>query len=78
MSPRRSRSETGLPLVLLEPSERLDLDATRGWFSERVIGQDQAVRDGRRSPGHRQGRIVAARPAYRVAAVYRADRRGQD
>jgi ATP-dependent Clp protease ATP-binding subunit ClpC len=35
--------ETGLPRVLLEPSERLDLDATHAWFSERVIGQPQAV-----------------------------------
>jgi len=35
--------ETGLPLVLLEPSQRLDLDVTRRWFAERVIGQVQAV-----------------------------------
>jgi ATP-dependent Clp protease ATP-binding subunit ClpC len=35
--------ETGLPLVLLEPSERLDLEATRRWFCERVVGQETAV-----------------------------------
>jgi ATP-dependent Clp protease ATP-binding subunit ClpA len=36
--------ETGLPLVLLEPTQRLDLEATHCWFTERVIGQEQAVR----------------------------------
>ncbi|MFO0876426.1 MAG: AAA family ATPase [Gemmataceae bacterium] len=35
--------ETGLPLVLLEDSIRLDLEATRTWFASRVIGQDEAV-----------------------------------
>ena len=35
--------ETGLPLVLLDPNERLDLAATHRWFSARVIGQEQAV-----------------------------------
>jgi DNA polymerase III delta prime subunit len=35
--------ETGLPLVLLEDSVRLDLDETRKWFRSRVIGQQEAV-----------------------------------
>ena len=35
--------ETGLPLVLLEDSVRLDLDDARRWFSTRVIGQGEAV-----------------------------------
>jgi DNA polymerase III delta prime subunit len=35
--------ETGLPLVLLEESERLDLDSARRWFAARVIGQEEAV-----------------------------------
>jgi ATP-dependent Clp protease ATP-binding subunit ClpA len=35
--------ETGLPRVLLDPAVRLDLDRTRTWFAERVIGQPEAV-----------------------------------
>jgi ATP-dependent Clp protease ATP-binding subunit ClpA len=35
--------ETGLPRLLLDPEERLDLDRTRGWLAERVIGQAEAV-----------------------------------
>ena len=35
--------ETGLPLWLLEPSARLDLQAAHAWFAQRVIGQEQAV-----------------------------------
>lgn len=35
--------ETGLPLTLLEESERLELAATRSWFAERVIGQAEPV-----------------------------------
>jgi ATP-dependent Clp protease ATP-binding subunit ClpA len=35
--------ETGLPLVLLEEKEHLDLDRTRSWFTQRVIGQGHAV-----------------------------------
>jgi ATP-dependent Clp protease ATP-binding subunit ClpA len=36
--------ETGLPRVLLDPAERLDLDTALAWFSVRVRGQDEAVR----------------------------------
>lgn len=35
--------ETGLPHFLLEESAVLDLDATRQWFAQRVIGQSEAV-----------------------------------
>ena len=35
--------ETGLPLVLLDDAVPLDLDATREWFAQRVIGQPEAV-----------------------------------
>ena len=35
--------ETGLPLFLLEDSVRLDVDAARGWFDTRVIGQESAI-----------------------------------
>lgn len=35
--------ETGLPLFLLEDAVPLDLEATRRWFNERVIGQAEAV-----------------------------------
>lgn len=35
--------ETGLPRVLLDEQATLDLDATRAWFSSRVIGQPDAV-----------------------------------
>ena len=35
--------ETGLPDVLLDDTRALDLDATRSWFSRRVIGQTEAV-----------------------------------
>jgi hypothetical protein len=35
--------ETGLPRFLLDPSEPLDLKATRDWFAARVIGQPEAV-----------------------------------
>jgi ATP-dependent Clp protease ATP-binding subunit ClpA len=36
--------ETGLPLFLLDEAVPLDLDATRRWFDQRVIGQTEAVR----------------------------------
>ncbi|MGH9852155.1 MAG: AAA family ATPase, partial [Blastocatellia bacterium] len=35
--------ETGLPRVLLDERERLDLEAARAWFAARVIGQPDAV-----------------------------------
>lgn len=35
--------ETGLPRVLLDEREQLDLTATRDWFAARVIGQPAAV-----------------------------------
>jgi ATP-dependent Clp protease ATP-binding subunit ClpC len=35
--------ETGLPLLLLDEGERLDLDAVREWFAARVVGQPEAV-----------------------------------
>lgn len=35
--------ETGLPEVLLKDELPLDLDATRQWFTQRVIGQPEAV-----------------------------------
>jgi ATP-dependent Clp protease ATP-binding subunit ClpA len=35
--------DTGLPLVLLDPAAPLDLGRTRTWFSDRVIGQPEAV-----------------------------------
>ncbi|MDP6355897.1 MAG: AAA family ATPase [Planctomycetota bacterium] len=35
--------ETGLPLFLLDDSKRLDLKKAEQWFSERVIGQPDAV-----------------------------------
>ncbi|WP_395749494.1 AAA family ATPase [Prosthecobacter sp.] len=35
--------ETGLPEVLLKDELPLDLDATRTWFTHRVIGQPEAV-----------------------------------
>lgn len=35
--------ETGLPLFLLDDTVPLDLDHTRKWFAERVIGQPQAL-----------------------------------
>lgn len=35
--------ETGLPRVLLDERERLDLETAREWFSSRVIGQPDAV-----------------------------------
>lgn len=35
--------ETGLPRVLLDEREQLDLEATRDWFASRVIGQPGAV-----------------------------------
>jgi len=35
--------ETGLPKVLLDDRIRLDLEATRDWFRERLIGQTEAV-----------------------------------
>jgi ATP-dependent Clp protease ATP-binding subunit ClpC len=34
---------TGLPLVLLDPNRPLDLDLVHAFFSERVLGQEQAV-----------------------------------
>lgn len=35
--------ETGLPALLLDDRVRLDLSATRGWFTGRVAGQTEAV-----------------------------------
>jgi ATP-dependent Clp protease ATP-binding subunit ClpC len=35
--------ETGLPRVLLDPSVPLDVNQTRHWFADRVIGQPEAV-----------------------------------
>src|SRR5439155_27085957 len=35
--------ETGLPRVLLDPAEPLDLGRIRAWFEERVLGQPEAV-----------------------------------
>jgi ATP-dependent Clp protease ATP-binding subunit ClpC len=35
--------ETGLPRVLLDPNVPLDVRQTREWFSQRVIGQSEAV-----------------------------------
>lgn len=35
--------ETGLPRFLLDPAVSFDLGAARSWFSERVIGQSDAV-----------------------------------
>ncbi len=35
--------ETGLPRVLLDEREELDLAAARAWFAQRVIGQPDAV-----------------------------------
>jgi ATP-dependent Clp protease ATP-binding subunit ClpC len=35
--------ETGLPRVLLDPAEPLDLIGVRTWFEERVLGQPEAV-----------------------------------
>ncbi len=35
--------ETGLPRVLLDPEEPLDVDRTRNWLAARVIGQSEAV-----------------------------------
>jgi ATP-dependent Clp protease ATP-binding subunit ClpA len=35
--------ETGLPRVLLDPAAPLDLEQTRRWFEERVVGQAEAV-----------------------------------
>jgi ATP-dependent Clp protease ATP-binding subunit ClpA len=35
--------ETGLPTVLLDENETLDLDKTRDWFAARVLGQPEAV-----------------------------------
>lgn len=35
--------ETGLPTVLLDDDVPLDLDETRNWFSQRVVGQPAAV-----------------------------------
>lgn len=40
---RAFSSETGLPAVLLDDATPLDLAATRAWFSQRVIGQPDAV-----------------------------------
>jgi ATP-dependent Clp protease ATP-binding subunit ClpC len=35
--------ETGLPRVLLDETEKLDLEETRAWFASHVIGQPDAV-----------------------------------
>src|SRR5262245_44455789 len=35
--------ETGLPRVFLDEREKLDLDATRAWFEQRVIGQPGVI-----------------------------------
>jgi ATP-dependent Clp protease ATP-binding subunit ClpC len=34
---------SGLPLELLDPAARLDVDAVRRFFDERILGQDEAV-----------------------------------
>jgi hypothetical protein len=40
---REFSRESGLPLSILEESERLDLERTRAWFAKRVIGQTEPV-----------------------------------
>jgi hypothetical protein len=40
---KRFSLETGLPLLLLNDELPLDVEAARGWFSERVIGQTASV-----------------------------------
>jgi ATP-dependent Clp protease ATP-binding subunit ClpA len=40
---REFSRESGLPLSLLEETERLDLERTRDWFAKRVIGQSEPV-----------------------------------
>ncbi len=35
--------ETGIPPLMIDDRQRLDLPATRAWFSERVLGQPAAV-----------------------------------
>ncbi|MBX7219399.1 MAG: AAA family ATPase [Blastocatellia bacterium] len=40
---RAFSDETGLPLFLLEDSIPLDLEKTHQWFSEKVVGQPEAV-----------------------------------
>ncbi len=35
--------ETGFPRVLLDPAQPLDLEATRQWFTQRVMGQPEAI-----------------------------------
>ncbi|HYF51805.1 MAG TPA: AAA family ATPase [Planctomycetota bacterium] len=35
--------ETGLPLFILDPDVALNLDETRAWFMQRVLGQPEAV-----------------------------------
>lgn len=35
--------ETGLPPFLLDPALPLDIEASRAWFAERVLGQTQAI-----------------------------------
>jgi DNA polymerase III delta prime subunit len=35
--------ETGLPTVLLDDHTHLDLEKTRNWFSQRLIGQPEAI-----------------------------------
>lgn len=47
--------ETGLPRVLLDPTERLDLEQVRNWFAARVLDQPEAV--------HRVVELLAATKA---------------
>lgn len=35
--------QTGLPVILLDEQRHLDLEASRRWFAERVIGQNEAI-----------------------------------
>jgi len=36
--------ETGLPLSILDEERALDLEETRAWFEERLVGQPEAIR----------------------------------
>ncbi|MGM0488344.1 MAG: AAA family ATPase [Planctomycetota bacterium] len=40
---RAFSAETGLPLHVLDDSMPLDLEATRRWFQERIVGQEPSV-----------------------------------
>jgi len=35
--------ETGLPAIILDDAKALDLDVTRQWFSEHIMGQPEAI-----------------------------------